>query len=104
MSTPVGHSRLQPLHDTQSSNVSNMACEVNASCGASISVLFGKDFVLGPVEGRLDLRSRIAWLKTEQRAIVHLRRPHNFAGIHETVRIEEILDLLERVRDARSEH
>src|SRR5258706_11873239 len=31
MSTPVGHSRLQPLHDTHNSMVSYIACETNAS-------------------------------------------------------------------------
>src|SRR5918911_5336828 len=31
MSTPVGHSRLQPLHDTQRSSASYTASEVNAS-------------------------------------------------------------------------
>src|SRR5690349_7389700 len=31
MSTPVGHSRLQPLHDTHSASVSNISCEVKAS-------------------------------------------------------------------------
>src|SRR5262245_39759903 len=30
-STPVGHSRLQPLHDTHKSNVSNIAGDVRAS-------------------------------------------------------------------------
>src|SRR5580765_1474899 len=31
MSTPVGHSRLQPLHDTHSSSVSYIALDTNAS-------------------------------------------------------------------------
>src|SRR5258706_16378355 len=31
MSTPVGHSRLQPLHDTHRSSVSYISSEVNAS-------------------------------------------------------------------------
>src|SRR4051812_5505631 len=48
MSTPVGHSRLQPLHDTHKSSVSNICCDTNASSpgvmaiwpdNASLSVL-----------------------------------------------------------------
>src|SRR3954469_66724 len=31
MSTPVGHSRLQPLHDTQRSSVSYISCDAKAS-------------------------------------------------------------------------
>src|SRR5882724_5153037 len=31
MSTPVGHSRLQPLHETHRSKVSNISSDVNAS-------------------------------------------------------------------------
>src|SRR5215467_15091551 len=31
MSTPVGHSRLQPLHDTHRASVSYISSEVNAS-------------------------------------------------------------------------
>jgi hypothetical protein len=37
MSTPVGHSRLQPLHDTHSSIVLYISCDVNASSLVSIA-------------------------------------------------------------------
>src|SRR5476651_2545972 len=36
MSTPVGHSRLQPLHDTHRSIVSYISCDTNASSLACI--------------------------------------------------------------------
>ncbi len=40
----------------------------------------------------------------EQAAVVEFRRPHHLAGIVQAVRIEAVLHLLERARQARTEH
>ena len=58
---------------------------------------------LAPVEHGVELLRRVARLEAKERAIVLLRRPHDLAGIHEALRIEEILDLLESARELRAE-
>src|ERR1019366_1698905 len=57
-----------------------------------------------PVEMGREVFAAIAGRVAEHAAVVELRRAHDLAGIVESVRIETILDLLERAREARAEH
>ncbi len=129
MSTPVGHSRLQPLHETQSAIVSRIASEASASgpswpdkreaqrVGAAARQML---LVAGGAVGRAHharigscgrrrccctsrrrWRSRpiptsrarsssgslpVARLEAEERAVVHLRRADDLAGIEQARR------------------
>ena len=56
-----------------------------------------------PVERGVERRGRVAGRVAEQAAVVHARGPHDLARIEPVVRIEQILDLAERVGQARTQ-
>ncbi len=57
----------------------------------------------GPVQPGRQRCHGIARLVPEQAGIVHSRRPHDLAGIHQVVGIEEVLDLFETAGQALAE-
>jgi len=57
-----------------------------------------------PVEMGRDGFAVIAGRVAQQAAVVEFRRAHHLAGIVQALRIEAVLDLLERTREARAEH
>src|SRR3970282_960375 len=60
-------------------------------------------FVFRPVEHGLEGNRAVARRVAEQRAVVLLRGPHDLAGIEQSFRVEELLDLAERARQLRAE-
>ncbi len=127
MSTPVGHSRLQPLHEMHSAIVSRMLvgderlgpelarqCQPQCVGAAARQMLLVAGRAIGrahdagvagaagavvvahlgrrgeaapfrPVERGVDRQRAVVRLEAEQAAVVHLRRPHDLAGVEETL-------------------
>ena len=72
--------------------------------GEAVPAMLRVALVFGPVEHGVDFLRRIVRLVAEQRAVVHFRGAHDFARVEQPPRVEEVLDFLERARDARPEH
>ncbi len=62
------------------------------------------DLVLRPVERRRERRGAVVGLEAEQRAVVHLRRRDDLAGIHQALRVEGAFDLAERAHEPAPKH
>ena len=105
--------------ERQAQRIRTTACEVSLVAGntirrthaacvelAAVPVVVahlhraGEAAPLAPVQGSLDADRHVARSEAEQTAVIHLRRPHDLAGIHQALRIEQSFHLAQGACEA----